>query len=169
MIKRLGFRVVRAVGNLIRRLYWRSVYEGYRECYAIDATFRFNGEGIYLYGTGDIALGADSYIGDGSSIQAFPGCRVSIGAKCQISHNVRLYTQSAIADADFSQTPIPSKSADIVIGNFCWIGANVFIGPGVQIGDNAVVGANSVVTRSVGAGEIWGGVPAKCIRTKFVR
>ena len=34
---------------------------------------------------------------------------------------------------------------------------------GVSIGDGAIVGAGAVVTKSVPAGEIWAGVPAKKI------
>ena len=50
------------------------------------------------------------------------------------------------------------------------IGENVFIGghcvilKGVTIGDGAVIGAGSVVTKSIPAGEIWAGNPAKFIR-----
>ena len=36
--------------------------------------------------------------------------------------------------------------------------------PGIHIGDGAIIGAGSVVTKSIGAYEIWGGVPAKKIR-----
>jgi len=53
-----------------------------------------------------------------------------------------------------------------LIGDACWIGANVLINPGVTIGENSVVGANNVVTRDVPPGEVWGGVPAKFIRKK---
>ena len=42
-----------------------------------------------------------------------------------------------------------------------WIGANVVVMPGIHIGDGAIIGADSVVTKSIGAYEIWGGVPAK--------
>src|SRR5690606_40914391 len=48
-----------------------------------------------------IELTGDSYIGGLSTIQAAPGCTVSIGRHCSISHNVRIYTSSAAADSDF--------------------------------------------------------------------
>lgn len=44
------------------------------------------------------------------------------------------------------------------------IGANSTILAGVTIGENAMVGAGSVVTKSVPAGEVWFGNPAKFIR-----
>lgn len=51
----------------------------------------------------------------------------------------------------------------IVIGNDVWLGCNVVILKGVEIGDGVVVAAGAVVTRSIPAGEIWGGIPAKKI------
>jgi acetyltransferase-like isoleucine patch superfamily enzyme len=49
----------------------------------------------------------------------------------------------------------------VTIGRDVWIGAHVKILPGVTIGDQAIIGAGSVVTKSVGAREIWVGIPAK--------
>lgn len=53
------------------------------------------------------------------------------------------------------------EGGDITIGENVWIGAHVTVLPGVTIGDGAVIGAGAVVTRSVPAGETWGGVPAR--------
>lgn len=146
--------------------YWWVIYSGYRHAYSIDETFRFNGKHILFYGEGRIVAGHGSYIGELSTVQAAKGCSVSIGTRCQISHNVRVYTQSNVADADLSRDEPPQKSGDVKFGDYCWVGANVFVGPGVTIGENAVVGANSVVTKDVPAFEIWGGVPARLIRRK---
>jgi len=44
------------------------------------------------------------------------------------------------------------------------IGANSTILAGITIGENAMIGAGSVVTKSVPAGEVWFGNPAKFIR-----
>lgn len=147
--------------------YYGLVYYNFRTRYQIADTFHFNGHDILLYGDGEIICGENSYIGDRSTLHAAKGYKLLIGSGCQISSNVRMFTQTAIADVDFSQKPVPSKFGDVKIGNYCWIGANVMISPGVTIGDNAVVGANSVVSKDIPAGEIWGGVPAKLIRKKL--
>jgi maltose O-acetyltransferase len=149
-----------------RSAWWRIVYRGYRSRYAIGRTFRFNGAMILLYGDGRIELGEHSYIGEFSSIQACAGHSVEVGRHCAISHNVRIYTSTNVADADMRLGPPPTIEGSVSIGDGVWIGTNVFIGPGVAIGDNAVVGANAVVTRSVPADEIWGGVPARLLRRK---
>ncbi len=162
------YRIVSQVFGHLRALYWKSVYEGFRKKYLISHSFRFNGAGIRLYGDGSISLGENSYIGELSTVQASVNCRVAIGKDTCISHNVRIYTQSYVADYDFSRKPLLAKSGDVIIGNYCWIGANVFINSGVVIGENSVIGANSVVTKNVPTGEIWGGVPAKKIKGKSI-
>lgn len=147
-------------------MYWGIFYKGFRKKYQLSHDFRFNGKNILLYGNGMIKIGSNSYIGENSTIQAVDSATVTIGQYCQISHNVRIYSQTSIANHDFRIRPIPSKTSNVSIGDHCWIGANVFINPGVNIGANSIIGANSVVTKNVPENEIWGGVPAKLIRMK---
>lgn len=51
----------------------------------------------------------------------------------------------------------------IVIGDNVFIGVNSIIMPGVRIDGNVVIAAGSVVTKSVPAGKIVGGNPARII------
>lgn len=53
----------------------------------------------------------------------------------------------------------------VVIGNDCWLGANVTVCPGVRIGDGCVIGAGSVVTKDIPAGTFAAGNPCRVIRT----
>jgi maltose O-acetyltransferase len=154
--------------NLLRArsIYWRLVYRGYSAQYRLDPTFRFNGPGIEFYGDGSIEVGQHSYIGSLSTVQVCAGHRVRIGQRCQIAHNVRIYTQTAAAHTDFRVGKGIPLQADVEIGDGAWIGVNVFIGPGISIGVDSVVGANSVVTRNVPPHEVWAGVPARLIRVK---
>jgi len=54
----------------------------------------------------------------------------------------------------------------IHIGDNVTIGARSVIMSGVKIGDGAIVAAGSVVLKhtQIGPGELWGGVPAQCLR-----
>lgn len=150
----------------LRMQFWKVVYRGYSRSFDVSPTFRFNGAGITLYGEGLIRLGDESYIGELSTIQASAGQSVRIGRRCRISHNVRIYTQTAEADSDFREGDGHVVQGDVEINDGAWLGANVFIGPGISIGSNSVVGANSVVTKNIPPNEIWGGVPAHLIRHK---
>jgi maltose O-acetyltransferase len=153
--------------HISEREYYKSRYSQYRLRYNVHKTFRFNGSSILIYGSGEFYAGANSYIGSYSTIQLEKDTAVSVGENCRISHNVRLYTSSALPDQDFNDyNNLRKKSGNIEIGNAVWVGVNVFIGPGVRIGNNAIIGANSVVTRDVPERAIVGGVPAQILRYK---
>lgn len=53
----------------------------------------------------------------------------------------------------------------VKIGKRVTVGLMAVIMPGCEIGDGAMIAANAVLKKDtkIGPGEIWGGVPAKCI------
>ena len=55
----------------------------------------------------------------------------------------------------------------VIIGNDVWIGNNVSILEGVTIGDGAVIASGAVVTEDVEPYGVYGGVPARKIRSRF--
>lgn len=57
------------------------------------------------------------------------------------------------------------KTSPIQIKKRAFIGAGSFILKGVVIGENSVIAAGSVVTKTVPDNEVWGGNPAKFIKT----
>lgn len=142
-------------------------YATYRSRYNIHPSFRFNGEGIILYGGGKITLSTGSYIGRFSSVQAIEGEQVVVGRNVRISHFVKIYTMNLDPDQDLRKDGLNRKrSGSVVIGNGCWIGASVFIREGITIGEDTVVGANSVVTHDLPPHCIAAGCPARVIRYK---
>lgn len=58
----------------------------------------------------------------------------------------------------------PCTVAEIVIGEGCWIGANVVITSGVKVGRYSIIAAGSVVTKDVPEYSIAGGNPAKLLK-----
>lgn len=53
----------------------------------------------------------------------------------------------------------------VVIKKRATIGANSTLLPGVIVGEGATVSAMSLVNRDIPAGELWGGVPVRRLRT----
>lgn len=137
----------------------------YRHRYDVHRTFRFMPRSS-VHGPGTVTLGADSYLNEQSHLKAGRDTNLTIGHHCRIGPHVRIETSSAEPDADSSIEPVPTRSADVFVGDFVWIGGGSYVGPGITIGDNAIVGANSVVTKDVEPYEIVGGVPARHIRYK---
>ena len=87
---------------------------------------------------------------------------VEIGDKCNFANNLVIVDH----DHKLGENGVVSglESTSVKIGNNVWCGANVTVLRGVTIGDGAVIAAGAVVNKDVPAGEIWGGVPARCIR-----
>jgi len=123
---------------------------------------------------GDVILDKNVSIGEGTYInsgQLFTGekSKVEIGCCCAIGYNVHIKARShnPLKPTRLSLDDVHlRKEADIIIGNYCWIGDNVFIGPGIHIGDHCIIGANSVVTHDVPSYTVVGGVPARLIRSQ---
>ncbi|KYH24110.1 2,3,4,5-tetrahydropyridine-2,6-dicarboxylate N-acetyltransferase [Halalkalicoccus paucihalophilus] len=160
-----------SIGQYFEAARYRREYARYRRKYDVDPTFRFNGPGILLYGDGDIKLGADSYIGRYSRIQAESGRTVRIGRNTAVSHFVFCYTRNRIADQDMSVAPntnddLAVNEGDTTVGDDCWIGAFTFLTEGVSVGENTVIGANAVVTNDLPPHAIAAGVPARVRRFK---
>ncbi len=62
-----------------------------------------------------------------------------------------------------------ATKGNVVIGHDVWIGFNATILSGITIGNGAVVAAGAVVTKNIPEYEIWGGNPAKFIRSRFTK
>lgn len=144
----------------------RRRYREYRDRYDIDDSFAFRGPAIELYGRGSIELGANSYIGHHSRLQAKDDAIIHIGSNTAVSHFVFMYTQNRVADQDMSQClnrneHLEVETMDVSVGSDCWIGAFTFITQGSTVGDNTVVGAHSVVTRDLPPDCIAAGAPAQ--------
>jgi maltose O-acetyltransferase len=113
-------------------------------------------------------IGEHSYLNQ-AHLSCGPGSRVVIGRGCAIGYNVSIkaLTHDPEKPTTNADGPLRHVERDIVIGDDCWIGDNVFIREGVVLGDRTIVGANSVVTKSfAGGNQIIAGIPARVIRER---
>lgn len=83
----------------------------------------------------------------------------TVGDNCIIGHDAVIYAH-VIEGAKMALAPVH-------IGHRVTIGAHAIVMSGVDIGDDAIVSAGAVVLKEtrIGKGEIWGGVPARRLRS----
>lgn len=119
-----------------------------------------------------IYLDENVYIGEASGIRSgevYAGdhSKVVIGKFCAIGNRVSIKARSHNPLRGTTASEIrPSNlrvEEDITIGDYCWIGDNVFINKGVTLGDHCIIGANSVVVKDIPAFSCAGGVPARVL------
>lgn len=117
------------------------------------------------------------YIGTGNN--------VSIGNHCRINENVRLDNvkignfamiarESIILGRahNFYDISVPmEKQGNVnirqtIIENDVWLGLRVIIMPGLRISKGSIIGAGAVLTKDTIEYGVYGGVPAKLIKTR---
>jgi len=95
---------------------------------------------------------------------------ITIGDYVKLGGGVCIYdTDFHSLDVDIRKIPkadlANKKKSPVVIKDSVFIGAHSKILKGVTIGENSIVGACSLVTKDIPANEIWGGNPARKIKS----
>jgi acetyltransferase-like isoleucine patch superfamily enzyme len=109
-----------------------------------------------------LEIGAGTYVNRHTFFDVHESLRV--GKNCLIGPGCYF------TDADHGHSPgalikeQPMQTQPMVIEDNVWLGAHCIVLRGVTIGSGAVVGAGSVVTRSIPAGAVACGNPARVIR-----
>ena len=130
-----------------------------------------HGGQLHVDGDFSIYSGATVTVGEGARLALGSGyingdASISCFLDVRIGHGVAIGPELMLIDDDRHQLSGTCGSAGpIVIGDKVWLGSRVTVLKGVTIGDGSIVAAGSVVTKDVGAGELWGGVPARFIRS----
>jgi acetyltransferase-like isoleucine patch superfamily enzyme len=101
-------------------------------------------------------------IGSGSGLNgAYVGCRQYV----EIGRNVKCGADTTIWDTDFHpEDPRSGPDEPVIIGDNVWLGVHVTVMKGVSIGEHTLVGPGSLVMRSLPAGIIAMGVPARPVK-----
>jgi acetyltransferase-like isoleucine patch superfamily enzyme len=121
--------------------------------------------GALLHATGGrLEVGSGLFVNRSSIIMCRD--RISLGRDVLIADHV------TVIDHDHGLAPLGVPygqrgyaCAPITIGDRVWIGSHATVLKGVTIGDDAVIAAGAVVTADIPAREIWGGVPARRLRS----
>ena len=112
-----------------------------------------------------------STLNEHARLQIGPGCSfsgaaivcttgITIGANVRCGPNVWIVDTNGHADTDARM----AEDAPIVIGDGVFLGTGVYVMRGVTIGEDTVVAAGSVVTRSLPAGVVAVGSPARVVK-----
>jgi acetyltransferase-like isoleucine patch superfamily enzyme len=115
---------------------------------------------------GQIKIGKNTIIGS--------YCRIATFQKIEIGKNVLIAANNYIGGGNykFERTDIPiieqgrDLKGGVKIEDNSWIGAGSVILDGVNIGRDSIIAAGSVVTENVPEYTIYGGIPAKLIRSR---
>ena len=122
--------------------------------------------GVMFWWDGKIEIGDNVDIGKDTVIYASKSGGVTIGCNSMIA------AQCYIIDMDHGikkETLIRQQDNAIekgIIGNDCWLAANVTVLKGSEICDGAVVGAKSLVKGKVESNSVVVGVPCKIIKMR---
>ncbi len=97
---------------------------------------------IFAFAGAHIRIGREGFLN---------GCHLSAKAGLEIGQRVWIGPGSRVFDAD--QHDLDSERVEriepVVIGDHCWVAADVTVLRGVEIGEQSVVGTRSLVTKSM--------------------
>lgn len=120
-----------------------SIWVRERASLSIGDNSGFNG--VFLYAADNIVIGKNVKVGGGTRI-----------------FDTDFHPLNYIVRRDSNEG---TKTKPVIIHDDVFIGTNSIIGKGVEIGERSIIAAGSVVVKSVPAGEVWGGNPAKFIKS----
>ena len=107
-------------------------------------------------------IGRNVTIGDNSNIQGsnYIADRTTIGASVFIGPN------STILNDKYPPSGNAEKWIPVEVQNHAVVGGGCTLLPGANLGEGSVLGGGSVLTKSIPAGEVWAGNPARFLMTR---
>lgn len=167
MVTQGNFMLKKQLKNLLRRLYQlaeQAKSEEQRRKLKLLPTV--NLDAVEVIGV-NLEIGEQTYINRGTTLSTGKRSRILIGRYCAIGRYVHIAAKTHALTRptqDEDHANHAEQEADVLIGDYVWIGDHVYVREGVTIGDYAVIATNSVVNRDVKPFEIVGGAPIRHIR-----
>jgi len=110
---------------------------------------------------------------------------LEVGRFARVSPNVTVYNVAKItlrdyaivsqganlctAGHDVEDVNFQTVARPITIGRRAWVAAEAFVGPGVTVGEGAVLGARGCAFRDLDPWMIYGGNPARALKSRRIR
>jgi galactoside O-acetyltransferase len=125
---------------------------------------------VVLVATGPLAIGCYTHIAPSVYVAARAGFEMKDFAN--ISHGARIYTiNDDYSGRNLMGPTVPEELTNVSFGAvlleaFANVGAGAIILPGVTMGEGSVLGALSLASKSLEPWTIYGGIPARPIKTR---
>lgn len=150
--------------NKIKISKTKIVIKGSNNTLHIKSGVKINGSFIEIVGNNcQITIGKNSIIGDGCYLSAKDeNIHLIIGDECMLSRNAKLMTSDG--HPIYQNGKIINSAKNITLGDKVWIADDVTILKGVEVETGSVVGIGSTLTKSIPAGSIAVGNPAKVVK-----
>jgi maltose O-acetyltransferase len=122
----------------------------------------------YDIGAGCYFHSSEIWIGERTFINDF--CFFENVAPVTIGNDVAIGMQTALLTSTHELGGPTRRSAQwgvkpVTVEDGCWIGARALVLPGVTIGHGTVIAAGAVVTSDCEPNRLYGGVPARVVRS----
>lgn len=133
-------------------------------CNISDAYIEHNIQLHKLENINTLSIGTNTYINHDVYFEL--AAPIKIGKNVAIAMFNKFITSTHdLANGDESKRVRGYVCKPITVEDGVWIGANCTILPGVTIGHGAVICAGSIITKDIPPNTLYGGVPAKFIKT----
>lgn len=136
----------------IKKIYHKILSKINKKKYAVKIGVNFKGDLNKVHIYGDVKWGTEPWI-------------ISIESDVYITDHCTFITHDGGTLLFRKYVPDLEITKPIVINEKVYIGNNVTILPGVTIGSNTIVAAGAVVTKDLPPNGVYGGVPARFIKT----
>ena len=133
--------------KIYKIIYSAIDHEGYARYIGVNM-----GDNIHIYGNPLHMFGTE------------PWC-ITLGNNVHITKEVLFINHDGGTLLYRDLYPDLEITSPITIGNNVYIGVRSIILPGIKIGDNCIIAAGSIVSKDVPSNSVYGGVPAKFIKS----